>query len=95
MPDNEVEDPMATDLIISLPDELLSQVRRAAEAEGKTVDQLMEQAASQLLESKRRAGLSLKWQDLSSRGQKRASELGLTEEDVPRLIAESRRDHTQ
>ena len=83
---------MATDLIISLPDDLLNQVRQAAEAEGKTIDQLIEQAAAQLLESKRRAGLSRKWQALSNRGQKRASDLGLTEVDVPLLIAESRSD---
>ncbi len=86
---------MATDLIITLPDDLLSQVRQAAEAEGKTIDQLIEQAAAKLLESKRRSGLSTKWQAVSNRGQERASNLGLTEVDVPRLIAESRRDRAR
>jgi hypothetical protein len=86
---------MATDVRITLPDDLLRQVRRTAEAEGKTIDELIEQAAAQLLDSKRRAGLSAQWESLSTRGQKRASDLGLNEEDVLRLIAESRRDRAQ
>ena len=82
---------MATDLTIKLPESLLEQVQATAQAEGKTVDQVMEEAAAQLLESKRRSELSKRWGNLSERGQKRASEMGLTEDDVPRLISESRR----
>jgi predicted transcriptional regulator len=35
------------------------------------------------------------WQRLHAYGAARAKELGLTEEDVPRLIAESRREQRQ
>lgn len=83
---------MATDITIRMPEPLLDQVRETALAEGKTVDQFMEEAASQLLESKLRADLSRRWGKLSERGQKHASEMGLTEGDVSRLIAESRRE---
>jgi predicted site-specific integrase-resolvase len=83
---------MATDLTITLPDDLVNQVRRTAEAEGKTVAQVIQQAAVALIDSKRRAELSMRWQTLSATGQKRALELKLTEEDVPRLIAESRNE---
>ena len=41
---------MATDLIIKLPDELLAELRNKAVAEGKSVDQLAEQAVRRMLE---------------------------------------------
>jgi hypothetical protein len=33
-----------------------------------------------------------KWRDLLEAGSRRAQALGLTEDDVPRLVAEARRD---
>lgn len=55
----------------------------AAEKEGRTPDDLANEAARRFL-----ALRSLK--SLQDYGQQRAKDLGLTEGDVPRLIAESR-----
>lgn len=74
---------MQTDRNVRLPAALWSRMAEAAEAEGKTVEELLEEAALRLL----------KFRELRSfvaGNRELAAERGLTEADVPRLIAESR-----
>jgi uncharacterized protein YjiS (DUF1127 family) len=62
---------------------LLAKVTNAAQAENRTPDELVEDAAELYLENRR-------WQKLLEFGEQNARDLGLTAEDVPRLIAEAR-----
>lgn len=73
---------------VTLSDELYEQASREAQAEGKTTDEITRDALT--------AYLALRQLDrLQEYGQQRANELGLTEADIPRLIAESRRESRQ
>ncbi len=73
---------------VTLTDDLYDQASREAEAEGKTADEITQDALT--------AYLALRRVDrLQEYGQQRADELGLTEADVPRLIAETRRESRQ
>ncbi len=70
---------------VTLPDELYEQASREAQAQGKTTDEIARDALT--------AYLALRRLDrLQEYGQQQADELGLTEADVLRLIAESRRE---
>lgn len=71
---------------IHLSDELLAELQSKAQAEGKTVDQLAEEALRKGLEKQ-------EWQDLLEYGRERGRASGYTEEDVPRLVKEWRREH--
>jgi hypothetical protein len=62
---------------------LLAKVVDAARAENRTPDELLEDAAQLYLKNRR-------WQKLLEFGERNARNLGLTAEDVPRLIAETR-----
>ena len=68
---------------IELPKELVDEAREAAEAEQRPVDRLIEDAVRQYLDDH-------KWRTLVQSGQRRAQVKGLTEDDVPRLVAEAR-----
>ena len=81
----EVRNAMRANRDIKLPSELWSRMTEAAKAEGKTVDDLFEEAALRLLQFR---GL----QSFVARNRDLAEERGLTEADVPRLIAESRNE---
>jgi hypothetical protein len=73
---------------VTLTDELYEQASQEAQAEGKTTDEITRDALI--------AYLALRQLDrLQEYGQQRANELGLTEADIPRLIAESRRESRQ
>jgi hypothetical protein len=73
---------------VTLTDELYDQASREAQAEGKTTDEIAREALT--------AYLALRRLDrLQEFGQRRADELGLTEADIPRLIAESRNESSQ
>ncbi len=73
---------------VTLTDELYEQASQEAQAEGKTTDEITRDALT--------AYLALRQLDrLQEYGQQRANELGLTEADIPRLIAESRRESRQ
>jgi hypothetical protein len=72
-----------TDRRVKLSAELWSRMAEAAQAEGKTTDELLEEAALRLLQ---RRELRL----FVDKNRELAEEHGLTETDVPRLIAESR-----
>jgi len=67
---------------------LLAKVANAARAENRTPDELLEDAAELYLKNRR-------WQELLEFGEKNARNLGLTGEDVPRLIAEARREQEE
>ena len=70
---------------VALTDELYDQASREAAAEGKTTDEITQDALT--------AYLALRRLDrLQEYGQRRAEELGLTEADIPRLIAKTRRE---
>lgn len=68
---------------ISLPEELLVGIRRAAEAEHRSVDEMLAEAVERYLEDH-------SWTTLLGYGAERAKTLAIDESDVERLIAESR-----
>jgi hypothetical protein len=68
---------------VHVPDDLLADMQTAAQREGKTPDELFEEAGRRYL-------LHLRLDSLSVYGGDRAKRLGLQESDVDRLITESR-----
>jgi len=68
---------------ISLPEELLAGIKSAAEAENRSVDDVLADAVQRYLEDR-------SWTKLLDYGAERAKALGIEESDVERLIAESR-----
>ena len=75
---------MAT-INIHISDELLAELQSKAAAEGKTVDELAGEALRKGLEEQ-------SWQDLLDYGRERGRASGYTEEDVPRVVKEWRRE---
>ncbi|HEX3882070.1 MAG TPA: hypothetical protein VHW66_05385 [Stellaceae bacterium] len=72
-----------TDTLI--PSELLPELQAAAEEERRTPSEVVGEALETYLKNRR-------WRRLLEMGQARARALGLTEDDLPRLIAESREE---
>jgi metal-responsive CopG/Arc/MetJ family transcriptional regulator len=68
-----------------LSDELLREVQEVADAERRGVDEVVADAVRLYLDDRR-------WHSLIESGSRRAQAMGLTEDDVPRLVAEARRD---
>src|SRR5215472_11143761 len=79
----KIEKAMATGRNISLPESLLAQIRNAARAEHRSVDDILADAVTRYLEDR-------SWTNLMSYGAEQAKALGIAESDVDRLIAESR-----
>lgn len=79
---------MAAQNSIHIPDELLAELQAKAAAEGKTVDELAEVALRQGLEYRA-------WQDLLEYGKKNGASSGYTEDDVPGLVKEWRREQSR
>jgi metal-responsive CopG/Arc/MetJ family transcriptional regulator len=77
---------MATQNNLHIPDDLLSAVNEAASADGKTKDELAADALRRYLAHR-------KLEQLGKHGSEQSRRLGYTEADVPRLIAESRREN--
>lgn len=75
---------MAT-IHVHVSEETLAELQVKAQAEGKTVDEIAEAALRAGLEERTR-------QDLLAYGRERARASGYTEEDVPRLVDERRRE---
>jgi predicted transcriptional regulator len=71
--------------IIHVSDDLLAQLRKEAQAEGKTVDQLAEEALRRGLEDR-------KWQELVEYGEGRGRALGFKEEDAGDVVQEWRKE---
>jgi hypothetical protein len=70
---------------VPIPSALYAEMKATAEQEHRPIADLIREAVERYLEDRR-------WQKLLAYGQQRARSLGLTEADVPRLIAEYRRD---
>jgi hypothetical protein len=77
---------MATQNNVRIPDELLTAMNEAAFADGKTIDELAADALQRYLAHR-------KLEELGKYGREQSRRLGYTEADVPRLIAESRREN--
>ena len=76
---------MATQNNLHVSDDLLTELQSKAAAEGKTVDEVVEDAFRQYLEKDQ-------WQSLVASKREAARARGLTEADVPRLVEEARRE---
>jgi metal-responsive CopG/Arc/MetJ family transcriptional regulator len=70
---------------LHIPDDLLSAVNEAAAADGKSTDELAADALRRYLAHR-------KLEDLATYGHRQSGKLGYTEDDVLRLIDESRRE---
>ncbi len=68
---------------ISLPEPLLAEIRSAAQAEHRTVDEVLTDAVKRYVEER-------SWTKLLDYGAERAKALGVKESDIDRLIAETR-----
>ena len=71
---------------ISLPEPLLAEIQSAAEAQHRTADELAADAIRQYLKEQ-------SWVSFVERNERRAKEMGITEGDVDRLIAEYRSEN--
>jgi hypothetical protein len=69
----------------SIPEDLWARVREAAKAEERSADELIADALEQYLRAKR-------FEPLVSYGEPRARDLGIREEEVPRLVKETRKE---
>jgi len=76
---------MSTLRAIRLPDELVSGIEHAAVSQGKSPDQWVEDTLRAQLEWS-------SWQDLLAYGREKGRESGYTEEDVPKLVKQWRRE---
>ncbi len=75
----------STPISITLPPEMLKRAKKLAKVENRTMSELLREAYREY-ERKRR------WDDLNAYGRERAVALGITEEDVPRLVNEVRKE---
>jgi hypothetical protein len=83
---------MTREITIQVDENIFGQLSTKAVTEGSTVEKLLERAAMLLLDSDRRGELARRWSELSAWGEQQSKDLGLDESDIPRLIAESRRE---
>lgn len=70
---------------VHVSDELLAELQSKARAEGKTIDELAEEALRKGLEKSA-------WQDLLAYGRERGRASGYSEEDIPRVVKDWRRE---
>ncbi len=68
---------------ISVPEPLLAEIRSAAQAEHRSVDEVLTDAVRRYVEER-------SWTKLLGYGAERAKTLGVKESDIDGLIAESR-----
>jgi len=74
--------------IPTIPGALMAEVERVAREQEKTVSQVVTEAVDRYVKEEQ-------WLRLKTLGRERAQVLELTEDDVPRLIEESRREYGQ
>jgi hypothetical protein len=72
----------------SIPPALLAEVEAAANEEHRAPGDVVREALERYMEDR-------EWDKVFAYGESRAKALGLTEEDVPRLIAEYRQEKRQ
>jgi len=80
--------PRAEENTIAIPPSLLAEIQAAAEEEKRPAEEVLREAIERYLRNRR-------WQRILAYGEERARALGLTEADVPRLIAEYRKEQRQ
>jgi len=86
---------MAPQKNIALEPDILEQVGKLAQEEGKTVDELANELLGPLLDIRRQAEARDRgWRDLLDYGKRQAEKLGIKEDDVDRLIHEWRREQS-
>jgi metal-responsive CopG/Arc/MetJ family transcriptional regulator len=73
---------------ISLPEPLLAEIRSAAEAQHRSADELAADAIRGYLKEQ-------SWVQFVQRNERRAKDMGISEDDVNRLIAEYRSENQQ
>jgi hypothetical protein len=73
---------------IAIPPELFEEFKAAADEEKRPAEELLREAIERYLRNRR-------WQRIFAYGEERARALGLTEEDIPRLVGESRQEQRQ
>ncbi len=74
--------------VLAIPPALLAEIQAQAEQEHRPAGDVLRDAVTRYVRDKR-------WQRTLAYGQERAKALGLTQEDVPRLIAEYRQEKRQ
>jgi len=79
----KIKPAVATGNNVSLSEPLLAEMEAAARAEHRSVDEVVGDAVKKYLENR-------SWVKMLEYGQSRAKALGYTEDDVERLIAETR-----
>ncbi len=79
----KIKDDMGTANNISLSEPLLAAIESAAQAEHRSVDEVLTDAVNRYVEER-------SWTKLLNYGGERAKSLGIKESDVDRLIGESR-----
>jgi metal-responsive CopG/Arc/MetJ family transcriptional regulator len=73
---------------ISLPEPLLAEIESAAQAEHRTADEVAADAIRQYLEKQ-------SWVKFVERNERRAKDMGITEDDVNRLVTDYRTENQQ
>ena len=73
---------------ISLPEPLLAEIQSTAQAEHRTADEVVADAVRVYLEKQ-------SWTQFVERNERRAKGMGITENDVDRLITEYRAENQQ
>jgi hypothetical protein len=77
-----------TNAPLAIPEGLLAEINAAADEACRPPGELVQEAIQRYVDERA-------WKKIFAYGEAQAKALGLTEEDVPRLIAESRREHRQ
>ncbi len=72
---------------VALPDDPLTAVAEIARAEGRTSEEVIAEATRRYVSRER-------LDRFVRRNEQRASELGITEADVPRIVKDFRREHS-
>jgi CopG family transcriptional regulator/antitoxin EndoAI len=75
-------------ITFSLPPDMAAQVEKVMQAEGRTRSELLREALRRYLEER-------EWKEIFRYGEQRARELGLTPDDVERLVDEYRAEKAQ
>ena len=73
---------------ITLPEPLLAELEHFSQTQRRTADEIAAEAVSKYLKAQ-------KWTQIVERNNERARELGIAEDDIPRLIAEVRRENRE
>ncbi len=72
----------------SLPNELMAEVRKLAQAEDRSPDEVVQEAVERYLESRR-------LKNLYAYGEERARRSGIRASEVPAVVKQWRKEHTE